>query len=430
MARLATAIVVAALVTSAGVARGQGAPDRQILPRTASGGNEYLVVWDDHRTGTSWHTHGALVQPNGVVTTAGIVISPSSSDTTLPDVAYRSSGATFLVVWAGGSTASHDVFGQAVDDAGTLVGPIIPIATGAGDQTTPAVVCQTSDCVVTYVDNATGSYHAMARVVSSAGAVGPATNVSGAAASPQAFGPQITVLNSTFYVAWQTDFGGASDPASEARLVKAGSVLTLLDSPPVALSAPVAMADRPSGMATDGTNVLVIWTREASTAPGALIGRLVGSSGGPLGTEFQIAAGGDNSFRSGVVFGNANYLVTWQDTTTHRIVTARVNSAGALLDPTPVVLSDPSTVLDFNTAATVGFGFVLVVWDDQRGGTEDIFGHIASLGTLGFAPAPAAPAADFLISSVPPVPAMGALGVLLLAATMLIVGRRLIRRLP
>jgi hypothetical protein len=426
MARLPTAMVVAALVASTGVARGQGAPDRQIFPRTATGGNEYMVVWDDHRAGTSWHTHGALVQPSGVVTTAGIIVSAPSPDTTLPDVAYRLSDATFLVVWVQGSVGSHDVFGQAVNDNGTLVGPVISIATGPGDQSTPAVACETSDCVVTYVDNASGSYHAMARRVTAAGTVGPAVNVSGVAASPQALGPQITLFGNMYYIAWQTEFGRADDPVSGARLVNGGGMLTLLDSSPVALSAPVAMADRPSGMASNGSTVLVVWTREQASAPGALIGRLVNfPSGSPAGPEFQIAAGGDNSFRSGVVLGSVNYLVSWQDTTTRRVVTARVAPTGILLDPIPVALSDPSTVIDFNTAATVGFGFVLVVWDDQRLGTEDIFGHISSLG---FAPVPAAPAVDFLISSVPPIPAVGTLGALALAATMLVLGRRLSAR--
>jgi hypothetical protein len=433
MARLATAIVVVALATSTGVARAQvvSAPDRQLFPRAATGGNEYMVVWDDHRAGTSWHAHGALVRTDGVVTTAGIVVSGPSSSGTLPDVAYRRTGATFLVVWAQGTVAAQDVFGQAVNDNGTPVGPVIPIATGAGDQSTPAVACEVSDCVVAYVDNASGNYHAMARVVTSGGAVGPAVNVSGTAPSPLALGPQMAVSGSTYYLAWQTEFGRADDPASGARLQNAGGTLSVLDSPAVALSAPVAEADRPSGVATDGTNMLVVWTRTGATLPAPLFGRLVSlASGLPVAPEFQIATGGDNSFHSGVVFGTSDYLVTWQDTSTNRVVTRRVNAAGGLVDPAPVVLSDSATVTDFNTAATVGFGFVLVVWDDRRDPSEDIFGHVSTISSLGFAPVAAAPAADFLISSVPapPVPAVGALGALLLAAAMLVVGRRLLGR--
>lgn len=142
-----------------------------------------------------------------------------------------------------------------------------------------------------------------------------------------------------------------------------------------------------TGIAFDGANFLVVYTREINlmTMDSRMYGRLV-SPGGVVSSEIAISSGlGDHAFDN-VAFDGTNYLVVWVDDLLDAEVRARfVTPAGTLgsefvIDATPE-LSDDQATLAFN-----GTDY-LVVFEDVLAGSSpedwDIFARrVSTSGVL------------------------------------------------
>ena len=75
-------------------------------------GTNFLVVWQDHRSGTIDDIYGARVSAAGsVLDPAGIPISTAANDQLAPAVAWN--GTDFLVVWEDcRSGTNYDIYGD------------------------------------------------------------------------------------------------------------------------------------------------------------------------------------------------------------------------------------------------------------------------------------------------------------------------------
>ena len=104
--------------------------------------NEYLVVWDDDRSGTH-DTNGQRVSTGGALLGGEISISTADGFQSRAQVAFNSVGNEYLVVWGDDrnrtETEFGDIYGQRVSGSGTLVGGDIPISTSHAWQIVPAV---------------------------------------------------------------------------------------------------------------------------------------------------------------------------------------------------------------------------------------------------------------------------------------------------
>jgi hypothetical protein len=112
--------------------------ENQLLPVAAynSTDNQYLVVWWDKRNPTtSADIYARLVNANGSMAGADFPIADSSSDQTMPDVAYDPSSNQFLVVWEQNSR----IYGRLVRADKSFVGPEFQIASSSGSLSDPAV---------------------------------------------------------------------------------------------------------------------------------------------------------------------------------------------------------------------------------------------------------------------------------------------------
>jgi hypothetical protein len=372
--RAASAAIIAFLAALAGPrtasAAPVAAPNAQIFPKIAAGAGGFFAVWEDSRNGASDIYGTRLTEAGAILDAAGLAVSTDVAIEDRADVAF--SAGAYVVVWESGDTGDHDVWGRTVGTNGVL-GPAFVVAGGPGDQGTPVIACGTTRCVVAYVDNASGNYDVYARAVTPAGAAGTALDVSHGATAE--FGPVIVSRGDDYYVAWQDDRLEPTILVFAAPLADSG-VLSPTGTPVILSNGP---ADRPSGIATDGTSVLVAWTRGGSY-PMALFARRAPWIGLPIEPEIELAPSGDNSDRSGMAFDGANFLVTWQDLDSGEVVGRRIRSDGAAVDGVPARLSDGASQPDFNTALAFAGGRYCVVWDDLRlGPTADVFG--ASLTT-------------------------------------------------
>ena len=124
-------------------------------------------------------------------------------------------------------------------------------------------------------------------------------------------------------------------------------------------------------IASDGTNLLVTWL-----GPGGVV---MGTKVTPLGNilspgSFTIASGAQLSDPPDVVFGGGQFLVTW--TTGSQVRAARVGIGGNVMDPGGFLVSA-------GTAPDVAFDGTnfLVVWQDSRNANPgDIYGARVSSG--------------------------------------------------
>jgi large repetitive protein len=106
------------------------APGDQALPAVAFDGTNYLVVWEDTRSGAR-DIYGIRVNPAGEVIDSGAIpISAATGDQRQPAIAFD--GANYLVVWQDARSGTR-IYGARVTPAGVVLDPLgIPIAAGPG----------------------------------------------------------------------------------------------------------------------------------------------------------------------------------------------------------------------------------------------------------------------------------------------------------
>ena len=111
---------------------GMAASVDQIYPAVKFNGMDYLVVWDDDRTGNR-DIYGQLVGTDGSMVGSDIPISTAGNDQMLVDLA--GSGSVFLAVWQDERWDTNDasIFGQLVNSNGTLNGDNFCIYEAPGD---------------------------------------------------------------------------------------------------------------------------------------------------------------------------------------------------------------------------------------------------------------------------------------------------------
>lgn len=96
------------------------AADLREHPQISFSGNVFLVVWQDLKNGKDWDVYGARVTPEGkVLDAAGIAIAALPHSQALPAVAWD--GKNFLVVWQDFRSGSHyEIFGTRVSVDGKV----------------------------------------------------------------------------------------------------------------------------------------------------------------------------------------------------------------------------------------------------------------------------------------------------------------------
>ncbi|MBN2465498.1 hypothetical protein JXD38_07745 [candidate division WOR-3 bacterium] len=347
--------IVGARVTPAGVVLDPAgftisqATYEQGHPAIAFDGTNYLVVWDDGRRGHVFDIFGARVTPAAVVLDpSGIIIARSSNDRRNPDVAFD--GTDFLVVWEDDRTGldSTDIYGARVTTGGAVLDTAgIVISHAVRTQFTPVVACDGTNCLVAWQDNRNGEDQANiygTRVTTNGTVLDP----SGKSISTRAYAqvsPDIAFDGTNYLVVWQDINTGVTPPVIGiygGRVTQEGTVLD----PAGKAIAPESHGARPS-VGFDGTNYLVAWSEEHGLAPAYyfIYGRRM-SPGGTLldSAAIAIAPQAQWSQWSPVVgFDGTDFLVLWEDCRYKRnepdIYGARVTPDGTVLDPSGLLIS-------------------------------------------------------------------------------------------
>ncbi len=378
-------------VSSAGVVLDQAgiaismAAGNQLAPAVAFDGTSWLVVWDD-AGGVDDDIRGARVSAGGVVLDpASIAISTATRLQTAPAVSAGSG--QWLVVWQdyrSGVTVS-DVFGARVSSAGTLLDAAgIPVCTATADQTELSASYNGTDWLVVWQDYRVGAYMDIyGSRVSAAGVVREPGGIVIASATSWQQQPSVGFDGTNWFVVWLDSRNGPSEIYG-ARVNAAGVVLDAIG---IRIATAIWFRGNPD-VAFDGTNWLVVWQDDRNGVHLDILGARVSSAGVVLDPGSFVISGAPSAQQTpSVAFAGTSCLVVWADGRTGietDIYGARVSAAGTVLDPPagiPIGLS--ANRQDSPSAAFDGSRW-LVVWQDYRNGhAPDIFGvRVDSAGVI------------------------------------------------
>ena len=226
-------------------------PDQQ-WPVVAFDGTNYLVVWQDYRSFDTWDIYGTRVSLGGVVLDPeGIAISTGVGDQGCPAVALD--GTDYLVVWEDNrSGVAVDVYCARVSTEGSVLDPSgVIISAGIYGARHPSVAFDGTNYLVAW-QNAFNIYGAR---VSTAGVVLDVSGIPICTASFNQNTPAVAFDGTNYLVVWADDRSHRGAHIYGARVGVDGSVL---DASGIAISTGVMPQWEPD-LAFDGTNYLVVW---------------------------------------------------------------------------------------------------------------------------------------------------------------------------
>jgi hypothetical protein len=181
--------------------------------------------------------------------------------------------------------------------------------------------------------------------------------------------PRVAFNGTNYLVAWTDSrdaiIGDAWD-AYAARVSPAGKVLDRTGIPITT----VENDQQVGGVASDGTNFLVVWDGvDARTDEYTIRGARIDDAGKVLDPEgFSISKGEEEQITPSIGFDGTNYLVAWQDSRgwpNSNIYGTRVSKAGKVIDPAAIAISGSPKVLN-GPSITAGDDQYLVTWTHLR----------------------------------------------------------------
>jgi hypothetical protein len=318
-------------------------PSDQLQPSVAFDGNNYMVVWTERRTSVdNFDVFAQRLTPEGLKLDGdGIRVARGRGKQVAARIVYN--GTNFVVVWQDQRSGDYDVYASRVTSSGTVLDPQgLRISNDVGqDEVDPTAAASGHGTVfIAWSSEApTGTQWDIRGTRFAYGAaVGPEVAVS--AAPGYEFSPAVASDGNGFFVTWAQNADGTlgNTDIGSARVSAAGVV---------SASTPVsgAVGDQTTpAIAYDGTRYLVAWADRRATTHWAIyasrvtkFGAVVDASGIPVAMDAA-----DDEFP--VVSANGAFLVAWQrhPCCTTDIRGARVDGAGNVIDPVPTKLASGS----------------------------------------------------------------------------------------
>ncbi len=336
-------------------------------PKLAFGNAHYLAAW----TCGSWNRDIRAARVSTSCTpldSAGFLVSASVNSQRNPAAAQ--SGTDFLVVWEDVRTGpGRSIYGARVNQTGTVLdSQAFEVSTAAGVVNRPAAAFDGTNTLVVWEDSRNGPVDIYGARVSAGGEVLDPRGIAIRSGTDIYMAPSVAFDGANYLVVWESYRLGAYSDVYGARVTPAGVVLDTLG---IAISATEFSEDHAS-VAFDGTAFLVAW-QDYRNGSADIYGARVSGEGLVLdtaGIAISTASGGQGL--PVAVSDGANTLVAWVDSRwggeAYDIYGARVTQDGAVLDPTGIPISRGPGRKLLPTAAFDGADFA-VIWQDDRSDT-------------------------------------------------------------
>ncbi|MBM4361989.1 MAG: hypothetical protein FJ104_04865 [Deltaproteobacteria bacterium] len=350
-------------------------------PAVAAGpGGEFLVAWTEGTTGAD--IRAAIVAADGTVGTAfGVAVNAA---TLQRQAAASHDGTSYWVAWANTVGSARDIYAARVTSGGAVLDSHAEsavtvggaaVTTAAGLQNEPSIACQTGGCFVAWQDSASGAMDARGKVLAPDFTALSGELTLSAAADVQAW-PEVAVAEGgAFYVAWEDARNGAPPYVYGSPVTLAGSVV---DAGGRFLTLGTPRQRGPAAAFVTGQSYRVAWAD--SRAPGDdILTKSVTKAGAVVGASLRTLGGaaGRQDQPAGAAFGST-YLFAWADQRAggaRDLYAGRMDLSGNPLDGSGLLISAGANEQIEPAVASSGTR-ALVVWQDRRSGTSDIYGAI------------------------------------------------------
>jgi hypothetical protein len=345
--------------------------------------NEYLVVFQGGASG-DYNIYGRRVDATGTIGATEYGISTAADDQTDPDVSVDpSSGGNFLIVWEDGRSGTVDEIWGTLMYYSWMLGPEFAISTGTTvGQYNPTVAFNPAAgtdgaWLVVFQRDESGDSQIGGWLVAADGDPA-ATGFYICDDSEDQIYPDVAYNaygDDQWLVVWEDHRAGSLNYDIYGQRVAVngstmGHVLAVYDPPEDQMAPAVA-----SSSANDG--YLVVFSDYQTSD---IIGRQVIPDGAVRSLVIVVSAPLGEQQQASVAYNSQDgeYLVVWHDQRAGNwdIYGQRVDLDGTLLGYTFAICSDTSAQINPSVAYNLDTNQYLVVWDDRRNDDGDIYGQI------------------------------------------------------
>ncbi len=228
-------------------------------------GKTFFVVWEKENPGLfKWDIYGARITPEGkVLDPEGIPIVKAPEDQYFTGISW--SGNNYMVVWSDKrSGTSFDIYGTRISQDGTIMDPKgIVISQAPGDQFFPSISWNGEVHLVTWMDKRMGDSGIYGARITAKGAVLDPDGIAIAATPTFHALPVVISKNKEFLVVWEEEQKITYNDIYAARLNSKGKILN-----PGEIS--IYTGNERQGhasAATDGNLYFVVWKDERTGIP-------------------------------------------------------------------------------------------------------------------------------------------------------------------
>lgn len=356
-------------------------------PAVAYNGSNYLVVYQDRRNSLETDIYGARVTTSGIVLDPdGIAISTAAGYQKFPCVV--SNGSDFLVVWQDNRSGTPDIYGSRIDQAGVVLDPSgIQICSTIHSQTFPAVACDGTNYLAVWQDarDTTSNQYDIYGARLNTNGVLIDTNGFAVMAGPELqIEPSICCDGSNYFVVWE-DRRTQALGINGARVDTGG---TVLDPGGIVISGIANLPEWQPSVTFNGADYLVVWTDDRNGTYPDIYGARVDPNGTVLDTlNIPISLTSGVKGNAAVASNGSGFIAVWEDDRDYPagdVYGSRISAAGVVLDPQGV---DVTTAAAFHDDPGVACGDEnsLIAWGDYRNGlySSDIYGaRVDAIGNI------------------------------------------------
>ncbi len=353
----------------------------QMCPVVSFDGTNYLVAWQDNRTGIDFDIYAARVDTLGnLLDSAGILVSISPNDQTLPFLIWGDTN--YLITWC----SKGKVYAGRVEPSGVLL-DTQAIATGLGIFDYQAKPVISFDGTNYFILSSIEEYYwyDWADII-----YGKRVSQQGVILDPNAKVVYYKYLGNVNYP--QIDFDGTNYLVAWSELISSPDGFNIygvrvnqeglvIDTPTIGISTVPGSDQGSPDVAFGETSYLVVFADNRNGNSDIYCTRV-----SPEGVVFdttgiKLSAAPDNQLSPRLDFSDENFFVIWQDKRDgdYDIYGARIDTAGIVIDTAGIRISGAMNQ-QTNPAIKFGTDRYLGVWEDSRCGLwSEIFGTFIDL---------------------------------------------------
>jgi len=363
-----------------------GAADQSYPVVAVDGSGNAVVVWRDQRS-DNWDIYVQRLDGNGNKSWVADMRVNSDSGTANqygPAVAVDGS---VVVVWQDGRNGNDDIYAQRLDASGNRLWTAdarVNSSNGTGSQWYPVVAVDGSgNSITVWRDDGNGNWDIYTQRLDGGGgrlwAADVRVNSDSGTADQGA--PTVAVDgNGSIFAVWRDGRNGNDDIYAQ-RLDRSGNRLWTAD---VRVNSDSGTAGQYApALAMDGDgNAFVVWMDNRNGNDNIYAQKLDANGDKPWAADVRVNSGSgatEQRYPAAAVDGNGNVVVVWQDDQSGNwdVYAQKLDEGGSRLWAADMQANSDSGAADQWYPAVVEDGSrnVVVVWQDERNGNNDIYGQ-------------------------------------------------------